>query len=69
MATTGGSTGAGELTYDKRLFNHDTGMDSGFADDQYNVYSGRLFVVQPLALSMLYRLKALCLVLVISDNA
>jgi SNW domain-containing protein 1 len=45
----------GELTYDERLFNQDTGMDSGFADDQYNVYSGRLFAVQPVALSMLYR--------------
>jgi SNW domain-containing protein 1 len=55
MASTGGGAGAGELTYDKRLFNQDTGIDSGFVDDQYNVYSGRLFAVQPLALSMLYR--------------
>ncbi|CAD6337217.1 unnamed protein product [Miscanthus lutarioriparius] len=44
-----------EVAYDERLFNQDSGMDSGFAaDDQYNVYSGRLFSVQPAALSMLY---------------
>ncbi|KAJ1258615.1 hypothetical protein BS78_10G089700 [Paspalum vaginatum] len=49
MASTGG---AGEVTYDERLFNQDTRMDSGFAaDDQYNVYSCRLFGVQPAALS------------------
>jgi SNW domain-containing protein 1 len=29
MASTGGGAGAGELTYDKRLFNQDTGMDPG----------------------------------------
>jgi SNW domain-containing protein 1 len=55
MASTGGGADAGELTYDERLFNQDTGMDSEFANDQYNVYSGRLFTVQPVALSMLYR--------------
>ncbi|KAG0513464.1 hypothetical protein BDA96_10G104600 [Sorghum bicolor] len=58
MASTGGAgAGAGgELAYDERLFNQDAGMDSGFAaDDQYNVYSGRLFAVQPAALSMLCR--------------
>jgi SNW domain-containing protein 1 len=54
MVSTGGSAGAGDLAYDERLFNQDAGMDSGFAaDDRYNVYSGRLFAVQP-ALSMLY---------------
>ncbi|OEL21656.1 SNW domain-containing protein 1 [Dichanthelium oligosanthes] len=54
MVTTG-AAGAGEVTYDERLFNQDTGMDSGFAaDDLYNVYSGRLFAAQP-ALSTLYR--------------
>ncbi|WVZ81956.1 hypothetical protein U9M48_029279 [Paspalum notatum var. saurae] len=56
MASTGGA-GAGEVTYDERLFNQDTGMDSGFAaDDQYNVYSGRLFGVQPaLSTTALFR--------------
>ncbi|KAF8660806.1 hypothetical protein HU200_057393 [Digitaria exilis] len=54
MASTGG--GAGEVTYDERLFNQETGMGSGFAaDDVYNVYSGRLFAAQPAALSALYR--------------
>lgn len=54
MASTGG---AGEVTYYERLFNQNMGKDSGFAgDDQYNVYSGRLFAAQS-ALSMLYRLN------------
>ncbi|EAZ00168.1 hypothetical protein OsI_22174 [Oryza sativa Indica Group] len=53
MANTGG--GGGEVTYDQRLFNQEKGMGSGFAgDDQYNVYSGRLFAAQP-ALSTLYK--------------
>jgi SNW domain-containing protein 1 len=56
MASTGGGAGAGDITYDERLFNQDAGMDSGFtADDRYNIYLGRLFVVQPAALSMLYK--------------
>jgi SNW domain-containing protein 1 len=55
MASTGGGAGTSELTYDKQLFNQDTGMDPGFVDDQYNVHSRRLFAVQPLAPSMLYR--------------
>jgi SNW domain-containing protein 1 len=46
MASTRGSTGTGEVAYDERLFNQDTGMDSRFAVvDQYNVYSGRLFAM------------------------
>ncbi|GJN29282.1 hypothetical protein PR202_gb17494 [Eleusine coracana subsp. coracana] len=52
---TGVSGGGGEVPYDERLFNQDRGMDSGFAaDDQYSVYSGRLFAAQP-TLSTLYR--------------
>nr|CAB3470008.1 unnamed protein product [Digitaria exilis] len=55
MARTG-VAGAGEVTYDERLFNQGTGMGSGFAaDDVYNVYCGRLFAAQPPALSELYR--------------
>ncbi|RCV20809.1 hypothetical protein SEVIR_4G087000v4 [Setaria viridis] len=58
MASTGGAAGAGEVTYDERLFNQETGINSGFAatDDMYSVYSGRLFAAQP-ALSTLYRLS------------
>lgn len=55
MASGSGDGGGGEVAYDQRLFNQDRGMDSGFADDdQYNVYSGRLFAAQP-TLSTLYR--------------
>ncbi|KAL6606891.1 hypothetical protein ACP70R_042544 [Stipagrostis hirtigluma subsp. patula] len=50
MASGVGGAG-GEVTYDERLFNQEHGMDSGFAaDDQYNVYSERLFAAQPTTL-------------------
>ncbi|KAL6192437.1 hypothetical protein ACLB2K_033525 [Fragaria x ananassa] len=58
MACTGVGAGSGEVVmYDQRLFNQQTGMDSGFGnDDQYNVYEKRLFMAQPTLLS-LYRPK------------
>lgn len=55
-STSAAMAGAGEVSYDERLFNQEEGMGSGFAaDDVYNVYSGRLFAAQPPALSALYR--------------
>ncbi|KAI3803936.1 hypothetical protein L1987_32102 [Smallanthus sonchifolius] len=53
----GGSAREGEVMYDQRLYNQETGMDSGFAtDDQYNVYDKGLVTAQP-TLSTLYRPK------------